>query len=427
LAKKINDVVGIDIDLKRVRDLLEGKTPFFEPRLDAYLTGCLAQRSFVPTGDPKACSNCEVIFFTVSTPSATDGSIGLSHLESACATVGKAIRESSHHPLLIVKSTVIPGTTRNVVKPLLEKHSKKISGRDFGLCANPEFLREGHAIEDTEHPDRVIIGSDDRDSAEALARLQRQLTPGVANDRIISTTLENAEFIKYASNAFLAMKVSFINTIANLTEHVQRADVRTVAQGIGLDSRIGPRFLDAGLGWGGSCFPKDMKALIAFGEEHGCELELIRAAFEVNQTRPTRVLDFARTKLGSLKGKRAAVLGLSFKPDTDDIRDAVSIPIINQLSAEGASVVVYDPQAMKLAKALFGSRIAYADDAKSCLRNADLAVLVTEWMEFRTLRGQDFVSLMRSPIVFDGRRIYDPAEMQAAGVVFGAVGLGPSA
>ena len=427
LAKKENDVVGIDIDLNRVSDLRKGKTPFFEPGLDARLKDCLGERSFTPTDNANACSSCEVIFFTVSTPSAPDGSIDLSYLESACRTVGKAIQGSSHRPVLVVKSTVIPGTTRNVVKPLVEQHSKKISGKDFGLCVNPEFLREGHAIEDTERPDRVVIGSDDKDAAATLEGLQRQLTQGVLHERIISTTLENAEFIKYASNAFLAMKVSFINTIANLTERVQGADVPTVAQGIGFDARIGPRFLDAGLGWGGSCFPKDLKALIAFGEEHGCELELMRAAFEVNLKRPTTVLDFAHTKLGSLEGKRVAVLGLSFKPETDDMRDAVSIPIINQLSAEGASVVAYDPQAMKPAKVLFGSRIAYADDAKSCLRNADLAVLVTEWMEFRTLRGEDFVSLMRSPIVFDGRRIYNPAEMQAAGVIFGAVGLGPSA
>jgi UDPglucose 6-dehydrogenase len=316
-----------------------------------------------------------------------------------------------------------PGTVRKVVKPTIEKESGKKCGEGFWLCSNPEFLREGHAIEDTEHPDRIVIGSDHTDAIDSLSNFYVDFH-GPSSPPIIKTSHENAELIKYASNAFLATKTSFINTIANIAERIPNADVSTIAEGMGLDPRIAPRFLDAGLGYGGSCFAKDVSALVGLCRELGYTPELLEASMEVNRTQPLKAVEFAKQNLRSLMNRKIAVLGLAFKPHTDDMRDAVSIPIINALLQGGAQVFACDPAATANARQIFGTRIRYSTDPKEALVGAELAILVTEWDEFKRIRPEEFRSLMKTPRVFDGRRIYNPDEMIRAGIVYDAIGLG---
>jgi len=426
LAKKGYRVVGVDVDSNTVKAIQEGKSPFFEPRLEAYLKEVVSSKTFTATVDSCQSSDSDIAYITVGTPSNPDGTINLRHVEAAAVNIGESLLNKHKYQLIVVKSTVIPGTTRNRVRPAIEKSSGRVYGAEFGICTSPEFLREGHAIEDTENPDRIIIGSDDTHAAGKLATFHRKFTPSVPPERVILTTPENAELVKYANNAFLATKISLINSIASIAERVPNADVTVIAKGIGLDVRIGPQFLNAGLGWGGSCFPKDLKALVEFSVECGCDPQLIRATTETNQKQPMKAIEFARQGLGQLKGKRIAILGLSFKPDTDDMREAVSTSVINGLLVEGADVVAYDPAALQTAKGIFKDRIEYAINSDACLNGADLAILTTEWEEFKKLEPTDFLGLMRTPMVFDGRRIYDPEKMRRAGVTFGAIGLSPS-
>jgi UDPglucose 6-dehydrogenase len=324
--------------------------------------------------------------------------------------------------VVVIKSTVVPGTTQDIVEPILEKESKKKCGSDFGLCMNPEFLRQGSAFEDTLHTDRIVIGQYDKRSGDTLENLYKDFY-GKNTPPTIRTTLSTAELIKYASNSLLATKISFINTIANLCEKIPGADVKIVATAMGLDKRIGPLFLNAGLGYGGSCFPKDVKALIAHSKNLGYSLELLEAVENVNKTQPLKTVQFCKDQLGSLKGKKIAILGLAFKPDTDDMREARATPIINQLIKEGANVTAYDPVAIPTAKTIFKNKIQYATSTIECLKNADCCILVTEWDEFKKLKPQDFAKNMKQPILIDGRRIYKPEEFSQK-LKFTAIGLG---
>ncbi len=356
------------------------------------------------------------------TPSKADGSIDLKYIESAAGNIGKALKKKVSYHVTIIKSTVVPGTTQNTVKPLLEKESGKVAGKDFGLCMNPEFLRQGSAFQDTINAERVVIGSFDKYSGDVLEDLYH----GFYSDRvpaIIRTSLSTAELIKYASNSMLATKISFINTIANMCEKIPGADVKVVAKAMGLDKRIGPLFLDAGLGYGGSCFPKDVKALIACSKNLGYDPELLDSVEAVNKTQPLKAVTFCREALGNLEGKSIAILGLAFKPDTDDMREARVIPIINQLLSEGASVTAYDPVAAPIAKTIFNDKIHYAKSAFECIKNADACILVTEWEEFKKLTPEDFTLRMKQPILIDGRRIYDPETFKTK-MRFVALGLG---
>jgi UDPglucose 6-dehydrogenase len=309
-----------------------------------------------------------------------------------------------------------------LVKPILEKESEKKCGADFGLCMSPEFLRQGSAFEDTMHTDRIVIGEYDKKSGDTLEGLYKDFyaenTP-----QTIRTTLSTAELIKYASNSLLATKISFINTIANLCEKIPGADVKTVAVAMGLDKRIGPLFLNAGLGYGGSCFPKDVKALMALSKSLGYPLKLLEAVEDVNKTQPLKAIQFCKEQLGNLEGKRIAILGLAFKADTDDMREARVIPIINQLTKEGAIVTAYDPVATPIAKTIFKNKIQYASSAINCLKNADCAILATEWDEFKKLTPEDFTENMKQPILIDGRRIYNP-ETFSKKLKFTAIGIG---
>jgi len=424
LAKRGYEVLGFDVDSNLVERLQDGETPFYEPNLSEYLAAALQKNRFTATTDPSINSRSDLAYISVGTPSLADGTIDLSYVEEAAKTIGRTLRDSRQHQLVVVKSTVTPGTARNLIKPALERESKRSAGTDFAVCSNPEFLREGNAIHDTEFPDRIVIGSDDPAAIEKLEKLYREFH-GAQFPPIIRTSFENAELTKYTNNAFLATKVSFINCIAGIAERIPHADVKTVAEGIGLDGRIGSKFLNAGLGWGGSCFPKDLSALVSLSKKIGYDAELIAAAVSTNRKQPHKAVELAKQALGSLAEKQIAVLGLSFKPETDDMREAVSIPIINGLLAEGAKVTVWDPEAIVEARQIFGDRIEYATGALECLEQADCCILATEWVQFKKLRPETFIEKMREPVVIDGRRLYDPSEFRAAGIRFRAVGLGP--
>jgi nucleotide sugar dehydrogenase len=323
--------------------------------------------------------------------------------------------------LVVVRSTVIPNTCDFIVKPEIETASGKRCGQDWGLCMNPEFLKEGSAIHDTLHPDRIVIGEFDRKSGAELANLYRRfIRRKVATERM---SLVNAELVKYSSNAFLAMKISFANMIANLCETLPTADVQVVTHGMGLDKRVGRGFLNAGLGFGGSCFPKDLKALSAFGHERNVDMPLIRATMEINDKQPPRAVNLGEKLIGGLSGKRVAILGLAFKPETDDMREAVSIHVIRELLSRHANVVVYDPQAIHVARRIFGDTVTYAGSPSECLRGSSLCILATEWPTFSELKAKDFEKLMETPAIVDGRRLLDPSKF--AEIRFAAIGLGP--
>jgi UDPglucose 6-dehydrogenase len=322
-------------------------------------------------------------------------------------------------------STVPPGTARNIIKPILEKESRKRKGEGFNLCSNPELFRQGEAIRDTENPDRIIIGGDEPDTA----RLEQFYREFLADRRCVTlcTTHENAELIKYANSAFIANKISFINFIADVAEKVCSADVRVIAEGIGLDQRIGPGALNAGIGWGGPCLPKDARALIEFSRGCGVEPDLMRAVAAVNDAHHQKVIKLAKETMGSLKGRRISLLGLAFKSGTDELKDASSTVIIKKLLAEGAEVVVYDPKSASHARKALGNIVEYADNAFACIEQADCCVIVTEWDEFKQIPPETFRRKMRQPIVIDGRGIYKADAFSQAGVRLLNIGVGPTA
>ena len=422
-AKRGFRVVGIDPNKTSLKKIEEKNSSFFEPKLDEYLAEAVDSGRFSVSDDPSLNVSSDISYIAVGTPCDKRGHINLRYVKRAALDIGRSLKVSSHNQLVVVKSTVTPGTARNLVKGIVERASGKKTGIDFGLCSNPEFLREGSAIDDTERPDRIIIGSDDPLAIDRLEAFYKEFhvehTP-----QIIRTTHENAELIKYANNSFLATKISFINTIANISEQIPFADVRVVAQGIGLDSRIAPTFLAAGLGYGGSCFPKDLAALITESKIRGYRPKLLEATRDINELQPMTAVKFARERLGSVRGKKIAVLGLAFKPNTDDMRSAVSVTIIRHLLKMGARVSVSDPAATLNAKDLFGQEIEYSLDPRECLKGANLAILVTEWQEFKKLTPHDFVSLMKKPVLLDGRRLYNHEQMLESGVFYRGIGLG---
>jgi len=422
LASRGFKVICYDVDEVKVDAVNCGRAPFFEPKLDELLRRAVEEGYLKAVKDPKtAILNSEVTFITVGTPSRDDGGIDLTYVKSASRMIGEALRLKGEWHLIVVKSTVQPTTTENVVGRIIEETSGRRCGDGFGLCMNPEFLREGNAVEDTFKPDRIIIGEVDKRSGDFLEEIYREFY-GDDLPPIIRTSPVNAELIKYANNSFLAMKVSFINMIANLCQKIPGADVEVIARGIGLDKRIGPLFLKAGAGWGGSCFRKDLEALLDFAIKNGVELPLVEATLKVNRSQPYRVVELAGELIGGFRGRRVSVLGLAFKPGTDDMRDAVSIRIVRRLVEEGAKVVVYDPKAMDNAKKIFGGDVEYANSVEECLKNSECAIIVTEWDEFRKLKPEDFMRLMRNPAVVDGRRIYDP-ELYSRMLKFKAIGL----
>ena len=407
LAKLGHQITCCDIVREKVDLINQGKSPIFEPQVEELLKSGIASGKFKATTDVKgAVSESQVSFICVGTPSQKDGSIDLSYVKSAAGTIAQALKDGH---VVVVKSTVVPGTTESLI-PILEK-----SGKKFGLCMNPEFLKEGSAVSDFLNPNLIVLGARDEKSGKVLAEVYSSFDcPKIDAD------LRTAEMLKYAENSFLATKVSFINEIANLCEKAG-VDVTKVARAIGLDPRIGPEFLRAGCGFGGSCFPKDVKAIVSWSKSRGYEPKLLESVLELNNKQPLLMVEMAQKALGNLENKTISILGLAFKPGTDDIREAPSLKIIQKLLDSKARVKVYDPKALEPVKKVFGGKLIYSPTLNECLKDSEAALIITEWEQIRKLGPADFKS-MKKPLVIDGRRIFDPQKFLNQGIDFHAIG-----
>lgn len=414
-------VIGIDIDRERIDKLSKGTAPFHEPGLTPMLKTAVKKQRILFSTDINAVVEAETSFITVGTPSNPDGSINLSFVKEATKGLGSALTDSDHYHLVVVKSTVTPGTTSGTVQPILTSSSGKAIGEKLGLCSNPEFLAEGSAIKGTLQPDKIVIGASDKLSGEKLERLYKH----VYSPRKIPTIVTNpttAETIKYSSNAFLATRVSTINTLANICQRLPDADIETVSRAIGLDPRIGPLYLKAGPGYGGSCFHKDLQALISFSKTLDYDPILLSAVEDTNQFQAREIVKLTGRLLGSVENRRIAVLGLSFKKDTDDVRESASLKVIDELVKNNATVATYDPMAIENARKVLPEQVEFLADAKSCLKGAECCIIMTEWDEFYRLKPADFTGTMRTPNVVDARRVLSPAKTQ--GINYLAIGLG---
>ena len=412
LADLGNRVVCINRNQEKSDNLKKGILPIYEPGLQEIVRrNYAAGRLDFTTSYDEALEDAEFVFVAVGTPTGSEGEANLAHVDAATEDIARRM----HRPMIIVNKSTVPIGTGDWVAKIV----RDIRGDDveFAVVSNPEFLREGSGVHDFMNPDRIVLGSTSREAAEKVAELYyppQALT--------IITDLRTAEMIKYASNAFLATKISFINEIASVCEALG-ADVKEVARGMGSDHRIAPHFLGSGIGWGGSCFPKDVKALIHMAELYGVRPEILRAVTHVNYDQRKRAIQKLRDILGGFRGKTVGLLGLAFKPDTDDMRDAPSIGIIHMLQHEGAQVKAYDPQAVANAKSVLDG-VIYCENPYQVAEEADALVLVTEWNEFKHLDMARIKGLMRGTVLMDGRNIYDPAAMRDLGFVYRGVGRG---
>ena len=415
LADLGNQVVVADHDASRIARLRRGEMPFYEPGLAELVhRGMTEKRLRFTTSLGEAVEQGTVIFLCVGTPSRANGEADLSAVESVTREIARAIRT---YRLIVEKSTV-PVETGEWIKRAMQQTARKRGAWD--VASNPEFLREGSALQDFLHPDRIVLGVESERAKELLLKLYTPLQAP-----LVITDIKSAELIKHASNSFLAMKVSYINAIAQLCDQVG-ADVVKVAEGIGLDRRIGRAFLDAGVGYGGSCLPKDVSAFIRIAEKLGVEFPLLKAVAQVNQDQKQWVVKRIAQSLWNLSNKTIGVLGLSFKPDTDDLRDAPSIEIIRMLQAEGARIRAFDPKAMQHADGLF-TGVTFCRDAYAAARGADCLVVITEWNEFKELDFARIKKLMRQPVLIDGRNIYDPDALRRLGFRYVGIGRGHGA
>lgn len=406
-----NDVICVDKERNRIKQLSSGKVPFYEPGLEEIVKRNVDEGRLSFTTDlPNSVKKSEVIFIAVGTPSKANGEADLSQVEEAAKGIGRAI---DRYKIVVNKSTV-PVGTGNLVKNIIDRVKGK--GVKFDVVSNPEFLREGSAIRDTLSPDRVVIGAPNRQVAVKLLELYSSL-----GCPMLITDVESAELIKYASNAFLAMKISFANAIADICERTG-ADVVHVIKGMGHDHRIGHHHLQPGLGYGGSCFPKDVDSLIHTSRKFGYHFKLLESVAEINRERAMRFVDKMEAVMGSLEGKTFAILGLAFKPDTDDMREAKSIEIIQNLLKKKVKIRAYDPAAINNARKIFGKRIYYAKSSYDAAKNADALVLLTEWREFKLVNLEKLRDSMRQPVLFDGRNLYDPERKKRLGFRYFGIG-----
>jgi UDPglucose 6-dehydrogenase len=419
-AESGNDVICADIDEMKIERLKRGEVPIYEPGLEELIKhNSERSRLSFTTDIPKCVQGSEVIFIAVGTPQDTDGSADLSFV----LDVARKIGQNMNGPKIIVNKSTVPVGTAELVRQEISKHTDL----SFDVVSNPEFLKEGSAIEDFMKPDRVVIGTSSVEGAEIMRELY---APFVRTDNpILVMDVPSAEVTKYAANALLAAKVSFMNEIANLCEKVG-ADVDNVRRGIGHDRRIGPSFLFPGVGYGGSCFPKDVRALTRTGKEHGITLEIVSAVDRVNNRQKSRISEKVVEHFGSreaVRGKRFALWGLSFKPKTDDMREAPSLTIIRELGELGASFATFDPEAMPRAKEILsGSLVAveYCSSSYEALNKADALIIVTEWNEFRRPNFTKISQMLKEPVIFDGRNLFEPSKMKRLGFVYYSIGRG---
>lgn len=414
------NVTCVDIDKEKIARLKRGEVPIYEPGLDEMvLRNHREGRLNFSTDLAEVIDDVEVVFSAVGTPPDEDGSADLKYVLEVARTFGRNINK---YTLLVTKSTVPVGTAAKVKAAVAEELAKRGAEVPFDVASNPEFLKEGAAIKDFMSPDRVVVGVESDRARELMSRLYRPFL--LNNFRVIFTDIPSAEMIKYAANSMLATRISFMNDIANLCELVG-ADVNMVRKGIGSDSRIGSKFLYPGCGYGGSCFPKDVKALIKTAEKRGYKMRVLSAVEEVNDRQKTIVFEKLVRHLGgveALKGKKIAIWGLAFKPETDDMREATSLVTMRLLTEAGATVRVFDPVAMDECRRRVGDAVEYAKDMYDCVLDADALLMLTEWKQFRLPSWGVIIRSMKRPLVIDGRNIYDPADMEAQGLEYSCIG-----
>jgi UDPglucose 6-dehydrogenase len=420
LADFGNIVTCVDVDAAKIERLKRGEIPIFEPGLEEVVTRTASAGRLSFSTDPDSAVQAnDVIFIAVGTPPAENGSADLKYIEDAARSIGRAM---NRYKVIVDKSTVPVGTGRKVAFWISEELSRRNITHPFDVVSNPEFLREGSAVQDFTHPDRVVIGADRPQPREAIKEVYRALY--LNETPFIETSLETAEMIKYSSNAFLAVKIAFINEMANLCEKVG-ANVQEVARAMGRDGRIGAKFLHPGPGYGGSCFPKDTKVLARTGREFGESLTVLEATIEANERQKARMVAKIENGLGGVSGKTLAVLGLSFKPNTDDMREAPSLRICEGLVAGGANLRVWDPAAMKQAVwrlESLGARILFAKNEYDAISGADAMIILTEWNQFRSIDMDRVKRLLKSPQIFDLRNIYSRQAIEAQGFRYFGVG-----
>ncbi|HET9410757.1 MAG TPA: UDP-glucose/GDP-mannose dehydrogenase family protein [Candidatus Dormibacteraeota bacterium] len=410
LADLGNDVVVVDVNREKIALLLKRQVPFYEPGLTELVErNAESHRLRFTTSYADAVPGAEYAIIAVSTPEGEGGEADLSYVEAAAGSIA----DHMTGPLVVVNKSTVPPLTGDMVSEVLRRRNSKHQAH---VVSNPEFLREGSAIQDFMHPDRVVVGGHDRGAAEKVAKLYEPLEAPI----LITPNIYTAEMVKYASNAFLAARISFINEIARICERVD-ADAKLVAEGMGLDKRIGPHYLDAGIGYGGSCFPKDVKALAALAERFDYHPELLHAVMDINRDQRMLVIDKLRDAIEGLNDKVVGLLGLAFKPNTDDLREAPSLDIARVLLAAGAHVRGYDPAAMERMQAIVPD-IEYTRDPYELAAGADALIVITEWNEFRHLDMVRIKTSMRRPVVIDGRNIYVPAEMREMGFTYRGIG-----
>ena len=416
LASKGFNVVGIDVDKKKCRNISNGCIPFFEPNLEKTLKKGLKNKLQIES-DISVVQDCDLIFVTVGTPQNKTGAIDLSIIKKAMNSLGKSIRKSKKQHTILVKSTVVPGTMKDIILPILENNSKKKAGKDFGLISNPEFLQESTAIRDTEFPHAVVLGGYKTKFMKNVERFFTKLHPKTP---IIITNHQTAEMIKYANNSFLATKISFINQLSSICQKIPGANIDDIAKTIGLDPRIGKLFLNAGPGYGGSCLPKDMKALIKFAEITGVKPTLLNAVEDVNTKQLEEIISIAKKKLGILESKKITILGTSFKPNTDDIRDSIAIELIKKFLKRKVRVTVHDPRAIKNTKNVFKNKINYAKSISDAILGSQCVIIMTQWKQYEKLTNNDFKQ-MKKKMIIDCRRMLSEKQLD---VDYYAIGLG---
>jgi UDPglucose 6-dehydrogenase len=416
-------VLGIEADNEKILRIRGKKPYFYEPKLEKMLVDVTNKGLFTVSRDIESAIRLSAIsFITVGTPAQPSGQTNTSYIKKCAKQIGKALRHDNKYRLIVVKSTVPPGTTSYLVGNNISKYSRKVLGKDFGLACNPEFLREGSAIDDTLSPHILLIGADDLATRKKLVSFYRSLFPNNFPN-LVETNLSTAELIKYANNSFLATKISFINTMANICSRIPEADVQVVSKAMGFDPRIGELFLRAGPGYGGSCFPKDLEAFIHFAHSLGYDPALLRATQQVNEQQRAAIFDMVlRTLDGNVKKRRIAVLGTAFKKDTDDVRGSVALKLIKELKIQGASIKVHDPMALDNTKKVLDDKIEYCGDIISCITDAECAILMTDWDEYKQLDANVFKRYMKKANVIDARGVLDYLKMK--GVELSVIGRG---
>lgn len=413
LSQVGHQVTCVDIDEKKVAIMKQGISPIYEPGLDELLERNYKENRLDFTTDyVNAYKNADIVFIGVGTPERADGSANLDYVFGVCKQIAENVTKDC---LVVVKSTVPIGTNDKVEEFLKEN---VVSNVKIEVASNPEFLAQGTAVVDTLHASRIVIGVESRKAEEKLRYVYERF-----NQPIVVTNRRSAEMIKYASNDFLALKISFMNEMANVCEIVG-ADIQDVAKGMSYDPRIGDKFLNAGLGYGGSCFPKDTKALHWLANDSGYEIKTIKATIEVNENQKYKLFRKAKQEYGTLKGMKVAVLGLTFKPGTDDLREAPSIPNVRRLLDEGADVIAYDPVGLENFKKIYPSEIKYVDSVENAVEDADIAFIFTEWDEIKNIDLNTYVKLMNKPVIYDGRNCYDIKDIQRYNIDYYSVGRG---